>query len=232
MKKFIVFFAIVAALIFSYPAYAQEKSGDWKHFSVGASYFTSSSIDVKEIYDRETVEFKGFSINGSYRLRLYRSLMLHPELSLFYQKQNSVTDKIIYSSVNPGSKGESYEPIYNERLEGFGMNIIVPIGFHFPTKWIDLDIETGPVLTVLFNEVYQKSTLLHNGTPAWDPQELVGVNRTSAKWRFGINAALKFGLGINLSYDLMMTKYMRGSYPYTIVNNRPGIFSVGLNYNF
>ena len=216
MKKFIIFFVIAAALIFSYNANAQEKSGEWKHFSVGASYFISTDMDLS--WSDCSVDFQGLSIDGSYRVKLYRSLMLHPGLSFFYLKQTAAKD----AQWIPGNVKR------DKKLNGYGFNVSLPVGFYFPTSKLNFDVETGPVLNILFNDVYQKDIVGKN--PIYIHDVFV-VNRVSASWRFGVGASLKFGLGINFRYDLMMTEYMKYRDGTEHVG-KPGIFSVGLNYNF
>ena len=233
MKKTVVIFLLIISLACFNCAVAQTDDV-WKRFSLGASYMTSANI-VDNNYNG-TSHFQGVVIEGTYRLKLYRSLMLHPGISVFYLKLKPMEYDIWLSSKPPGSPEFPKTRVVNdEQVNGVGIDIVVPVGFHFTTRKMTFDVETGPIMNLMLRKIYQHDLI----EEVFEDGEIINRRRynylTSKNfclgWRLAASAGIRMGLYVKLAYDLMMTDYI-DTECLSAETKKPGVFSVGLGYNF
>ena len=223
MRRLMILFLCLCAFVNFDGLKAQNDSKEWKRWSVGASYFVSwmehDPFDERwHGSENRTIKYYGFSIDASYRLRLYKLLMFHPSISLTYQRQDDRFEKIW---VTGGPNSEEY---WAHKDWGIGANIALPVGIHFSAWKLWLDLETGPVFNFLFNEMYQYKYI----SATWDPE--YERKKFGMSWRFGVRATLKPGIFLGVSFDAPMTSLIVPYYEGKTV--KPVVFNFSLGYEF
>ena len=201
---------IVILSVGTFGARAEEKDGPGP-WSVGMSY--RMTIGDRDKHDDSYADFKGFSVDGAYRLMIYKSFMFHPGASLYYDVHGP----------DPKRLG-GYPP----RIKEFGLGIKLPIGLEFKYYKATAQIETGPTASIYLWQKYHTGGYVHgDGTPL-PKYTSFDSNRFMLRWMFGLGMNFfKERIYVKANFELPMTyeirdEKLKGNY----------VFSAGIGYNF